>query len=67
MDIQASIYLKPGTVLKFWKHLTVPYALREAVEEELHRLERKGVLQKLDTSEWVTPCSGVCDAERRVH
>ena len=33
----------------------MPYALREAVEEELHRLEREGVLEKLDTSEWGTP------------
>ena len=55
MDIQASIYLKPGTVPRFWKHRPVPYALREAVEEELHRLEREGVLEKLDTSEWGTP------------
>ena len=55
MDIQASIYLKPGTVPKFWKHRHVPYALREAVEEELHRLEREEVLEKLDTSEWGTP------------
>ena len=54
MRISASISLKPGTVPKFCKYRSVQYALREAVEEELDRLQRDGVIDKVDVSEWGT-------------
>ena len=44
---------------KFCKARTVPYALKAAVEEELHRLERMGVIEKIPTSEWATPVVAV--------
>lgn len=40
---------------KFCKHRPVPYSIREAVEEELDRLEAEGILIKTDHSEWATP------------
>ena len=37
----------------------MPYAMKAAIEEELHRLERIGVIEKISTSEWATPVVAV--------
>ncbi|GFU78210.1 hypothetical protein TNCV_5007911 [Trichonephila clavipes] len=33
----------------------VPFALKGRVENEIDRLDRKGIIKKVDSSEWVTP------------
>ncbi|GFX79426.1 uncharacterized protein K02A2.6 [Trichonephila clavipes] len=33
----------------------VPFALKGRVENEIDRLEREGIIEKVDSSEWVTP------------
>ena len=33
----------------------MPFALRATVDDELQRLEREGVLEKVDVSDWATP------------
>ena len=40
---------------KFCKARPVPYALKSAVDEEYDRLEREGIIQKVEFSEWATP------------
>ena len=40
---------------RFCKARTVPYSIREAVEQELDRLEAEGTLERVDHSEWETP------------
>ena len=52
---KARLECKPGTKPKFMKARPVPYALREKVEEELDKLERQGVLRKINHSDWAAP------------
>lgn len=40
---------------QFCKAYQVPFALQEAIEKELEYLEKMGILQKVDLSEWATP------------
>ena len=53
--VHARLQVKPNAVPKFFKARTVPFALREAVEKELDRLEQEGVIKKVDHSEWAAP------------
>ncbi|GFT41621.1 uncharacterized protein TNCV_4183221 [Trichonephila clavipes] len=34
---------------------TVPFALKGRVENEIDRLEKEGIIEKVDSSEWATP------------
>lgn len=63
---KAKLHVKPDTRPKFFKHRAVPYALRGAVEDELDRLEREGVIEKVTHSEWATPVVAVPKADGRV-
>ncbi|GFX29387.1 uncharacterized protein K02A2.6 [Trichonephila clavipes] len=39
---------------KFWVR-TVPFALKGRVENKIDRLEKEGIIEKVDSSEWATP------------
>ena len=39
----------------FFKAHTMPYALRGKIEQELQRLEKQGVLEKVEFAEWAAP------------
>ena len=54
-QIKAKLHVKPNTVPKFYHPRPIPLALKEKVEEDLNRLERLGVISKVETSEWATP------------
>ena len=60
-DHKVKLALNEGARPKFFKPRRVPFALREAVDEELCRLEQDGVLKKVSTSEWASPI--VCSKE----
>ena len=53
--IKAKLKLKENATPKFHCSRTVPFALKEAVEQELNRLEKKGVLTRVDHSDWAAP------------
>lgn len=47
----ASLHLKPGSRPKFNKARPVPFAIKEAIEHELDRLEGEGVIEKVTHSQ----------------
>ena len=48
----AKLHVDPQARPRFCKRRTVPYALRGKVERELDRLERDGIIQPVELSEW---------------
>ena len=52
---KAVIHMKDNVCPKFGCACTVPYALRKKVENELDRLEKENVIQKVEHSDWATP------------
>ena len=53
--VTAHLKVKENAVLQFFKPRPVPFALKEKIAEELRRLEKIGVLEKLEFSDWATP------------
>ncbi len=54
-DFQATIYVDPNAKPQFCKARTVPYAMREKVEEELERLVKEGILEPVQMADWAAP------------
>ena len=54
-DVQVKLHMKPDATPKFYRARQPPYALREAIEEELQRLQRDGIVEPVEHSEWATP------------
>ena len=55
ISMKAHLQIQSQAVPKFCKTRAVPFALKEALERELSRLQKLGILQKVDHSEWAAP------------
>jgi len=53
--IYAKLTVKPEATPKFFKPRSVPYALKSAIEQDLQRLLKLGVIEKVNHSEWAAP------------
>ena len=53
--VKGTLQLQPGAQPKSLKARPLPYALRPKIEAELDRLEKEGVVTKVNWSEWATP------------
>ncbi len=62
----ADIKIKEDVNPKFCKARPVPYSMREAVETELNRLEKEGIIKKVEKSDWATPIVVVPKANKQV-
>ena len=51
----ASLRVKSGVNPVFHRPRSVPYAIKESIEKELERLEREGIVEKVEHSEWAAP------------
>jgi predicted aspartyl protease len=51
----AQLHLKEGAIPRYHRPRTVPFALKQAVEEEIERLVQEGILEKVSSSEWAAP------------
>ena len=56
---KATLRVKENAAPRFYKARSVPFAIREAIELELNRLERTGILKKVDYSDWAAPIVAV--------
>ena len=52
---EASLHLKPEYRPKFHKARPVPFALKQAIDRELDRLEGEGIIDKVSHSHWAAP------------
>ena len=52
---RAKLYVKEGTIPKFYKARSVPFALQQQIEEELNRLQSLGIIEPVCHSEWASP------------
>ena len=58
--------MQPDAAPKFFKPRPMPFALEDAVGQELDRLEKYGVIKKVDSSEWAAPIVTVPKAEGKI-
>ena len=58
-NFKAHITVKQGACPVFHRPRSAPFALKEAIEIELARLESEGVIDKVNQSEWAAPIVAV--------
>ena len=61
----AKIYVDPKATPSFNPARSVPYALRDKVEQELVRLTEEGVIEPVEVSEWATPIVAVLKHDKK--
>ena len=54
-DFEAKLQIADNATPKFCKSRPIPFAIKDAVKQELDRLEKDGILIKVDHSEWASP------------
>ncbi|XP_069133160.1 uncharacterized protein [Argopecten irradians] len=53
--VTATLRLQEKVTPKFFKPRPVPFALRDKISNELERLEKAGILKRVESSDWGTP------------
>ena len=66
-SFKAKLSVQANARPKFYRPCPVPFALKEPIEQELHRLEKATVIEKIPFSEWVAPIVPVPKADGKVH
>lgn len=56
---EAKLHVKPEAPPKFHRPRPVPYAIKEAIGEELDRMEVEGIIEKVTHSDWAAPIVAV--------
>ena len=54
-NFKAHLRVKNEAKPVFHRPRAVPYAIKEIIEKELDRLEKEGIIEKVDCSEWAAP------------
>ena len=61
---KAKIYVDPNAPPRFHRARSVPYALRDKVDQELKRLQEEGTLEPVDIAEWAAPIVAVLKRDK---
>ena len=65
VGFKAKIYVDPTAKPKFHRARSVPYALREMVDQELQRLQQEGTCEPVEMSEWAAPIVTVLKQDKK--
>ena len=63
---KAKIHIDPTAIPKYFKARSVPYAMKSKIEDELDRLQKKGIIKPVTFSEWAAPIVPVLKADKFV-
>ena len=58
-SMKAKLHVQPNAVPKFHKARPVPFSMKDAIGQEIDRLESEGILEKVKHSEWAAPVVAV--------
>ena len=61
---EAKILVEPGAAPRFNPARSVPYALRDKVDQELQHLQNEGILEPVETAEWAAPIVAVLKRDK---
>ena len=62
----AKIHVDPNATPKFYKARSVPFALQAGVEEELERLQKQGIIEPVQFSDWAAPIVPVVKRDGKI-
>jgi len=62
---QAKIEVNPQATPHFYKARTLPYAMREKVEEEINRLLSEGIIEPVEYADWAAPVVAVLKSDQK--
>ena len=63
---QAKLHLQSAVVPKFCKPRPIPFVIRDCIEQELDRLEKAGVVERVASSDWAAPIVSVPKKDGRM-
>ena len=64
---QATLHVQTEAAPRFFKPRPVPFAIKDAIGQELDRLEKQGIIEKVTHSEWAAPIIAVPKRDRKFH
>ena len=56
---RATLHVQPDATPKFFKPRPVPLAIKDAIGRDLDRMEKDGVIERVDHSQWAAPIVAV--------
>ncbi len=62
---EAKIHVEADATPRFCRARTVPYAMRQLVEEELRRLVAERTLEPVESPEWADPIVAVLKPDKK--
>ena len=62
---RATLHVQPNGKPKFFKPRPVPFAIKNAIGQELDHLEKQGIIRRVDHSEWAAPIIAVPNKDGR--